>query len=162
MTADDFSDSFYYRAIRTKIGEALRRKLLFREPHLSGSWTSCRNLTSQTVMALAGPRSRNARKGSATSKVTVWPTARHAPNAPAVAARQKASPFIGTQSHLIDLYDDASPHVSRRLQPPSVAVRTRAPRVFYDEVSWDSCEALASRQRFFHSLTMSVKLCGPL
>jgi hypothetical protein len=24
MTADDFSDSFYYRAIRTKIGEALR------------------------------------------------------------------------------------------------------------------------------------------
>jgi len=27
MTADDFSDSFYYRAIRTKIGEALRSGL---------------------------------------------------------------------------------------------------------------------------------------
>jgi hypothetical protein len=32
MTADDFSDSFYYRAIRTKIGEALRSQLLAREP----------------------------------------------------------------------------------------------------------------------------------
>jgi hypothetical protein len=32
MTADDFSDSFYYRAIRTKIGEALRRQLLAKEP----------------------------------------------------------------------------------------------------------------------------------
>jgi hypothetical protein len=29
---DDFSDSFYYRAIRTKIGEALRRHLLPSEP----------------------------------------------------------------------------------------------------------------------------------
>jgi hypothetical protein len=28
MTADDFSDSFYYRAIRTKIGEVLRRQLM--------------------------------------------------------------------------------------------------------------------------------------
>ena len=32
MTADDFSDSFYYRAIRTKIGEALRSRLLPMEP----------------------------------------------------------------------------------------------------------------------------------
>ena len=32
MTADDFSDSFYYRAIRTKIGEALRSQLLPTEP----------------------------------------------------------------------------------------------------------------------------------
>ncbi len=32
MTGDDFSDSFYYRAIRTKIGEALRSQLLAKEP----------------------------------------------------------------------------------------------------------------------------------
>jgi hypothetical protein len=32
MTADDFSDSFYYRAIRTKIGEALRGQLMPKEP----------------------------------------------------------------------------------------------------------------------------------
>jgi hypothetical protein len=32
MTADDFSDSFYYRAIRTKTGEALRGHLLAKEP----------------------------------------------------------------------------------------------------------------------------------
>jgi hypothetical protein len=32
MTADDFSDSFYYRAIRTKIGEALRSQLVPTEP----------------------------------------------------------------------------------------------------------------------------------
>lgn len=32
MTADDFSDSFYYRAIRTKIGEALRSLLAPTEP----------------------------------------------------------------------------------------------------------------------------------
>jgi hypothetical protein len=29
---DDFSDSFYYRAIRTRIGEALRTLLIPREP----------------------------------------------------------------------------------------------------------------------------------
>ena len=32
MTADGFSDSFYYRAIRTKIGEALRSQLMPMEP----------------------------------------------------------------------------------------------------------------------------------
>jgi len=32
MTADDFSDSFYYRAIRTKIEEALRGQLVPKEP----------------------------------------------------------------------------------------------------------------------------------
>jgi hypothetical protein len=32
MTADDFSDSFYYRAFRTKIGEALRSHLLAKKP----------------------------------------------------------------------------------------------------------------------------------
>jgi hypothetical protein len=32
MTADDFSDSFYYRAIRTKIGEVLPSHLLAQEP----------------------------------------------------------------------------------------------------------------------------------
>jgi len=32
MTADDFSDSFYYRAIRTKIGEVLRSQLVPTEP----------------------------------------------------------------------------------------------------------------------------------
>jgi hypothetical protein len=32
MTADDFSDSFYYRAIRTKIGEAVRSELEPTEP----------------------------------------------------------------------------------------------------------------------------------
>jgi hypothetical protein len=32
MTAEDFSDSFYYRAIRTKIGEALRSGLEPTEP----------------------------------------------------------------------------------------------------------------------------------
>jgi hypothetical protein len=31
-TRDDFSDSFYYRAIRTQIGEALRSELLPTEP----------------------------------------------------------------------------------------------------------------------------------
>jgi hypothetical protein len=32
MTPDDFSDSFYFRAIRTKIGEALRGQLVPKEP----------------------------------------------------------------------------------------------------------------------------------
>jgi hypothetical protein len=32
MMPDDFSDSFYYRAIRTKIGEALRNRLVSKEP----------------------------------------------------------------------------------------------------------------------------------
>ena len=32
MTDDDFSDTFYYRAIRTKIGEALRDRLVPKEP----------------------------------------------------------------------------------------------------------------------------------
>ena len=32
MTADDFSDSFYYRAIRTKIGEVLRGRFEPTEP----------------------------------------------------------------------------------------------------------------------------------
>jgi len=32
MTPDNFSDSFYYRAIRTKIGEALRGQLVPKEP----------------------------------------------------------------------------------------------------------------------------------
>ena len=32
MTPDNFSDSFYYRAIRTKIGEVLRSQWLPTEP----------------------------------------------------------------------------------------------------------------------------------
>ena len=68
MTADDFSDSFYYRAIRTKIGEALRTELVPMEPPSERILRALRALDDQPADGATEEKKDSVTQGSSKTK----------------------------------------------------------------------------------------------